>query len=182
AWCRRKANSARPSTYFPCRGAAGKVTGFDDGVSIAHWAQQAHYGGYPRSLKRTPQQPCGPRELKTAAHAPVRLSWTPLPRRVYRAVPQIAELAPAARRAEEDDLVLSVVIGIDEVRLPAASVEVSTAPAFDADERGGRHGHDDAANRRGAKVARRDSSRTGDGDDDRGARPVALPIRANICS
>ncbi|MGH2948366.1 MAG: hypothetical protein ACRDPC_19270 [Solirubrobacteraceae bacterium] len=78
-------------------------------------------------------------------------------------MPQIAELASSTRRAEEDDLVPAIVIGVDEVRLPAASVEVSTAPAFDADELGRRHGHDDAASGSGAKVARRDSSRRGHG-------------------
>ncbi len=66
----------------------------------------------------------------------------PLPRwRVERALPQLAELTGGTGRAEEDQLVLVLVgVALDEVRLPAASLGIGAASAFDADELGGRHG------------------------------------------
>jgi hypothetical protein len=52
-------------------------------------------------------------------------------------LPQVAELAGGADRAEEDDLVLVlVVVALDEVRLPAARLWVGAASALDADEFG----------------------------------------------
>jgi hypothetical protein len=69
-------------------------------------------------------------------------------------VSEVAELASCAQCAERDDFVLFVVIGINEVRLPAASFRISTSPAFDADELSGSHGQDDAARRRSRKVAK----------------------------
>ncbi len=71
------------------------------------------------------------------------------------AVPKVAELASCAPCAEEDDFILFVVTGINEVRLPAASFGISTSPAFDADELSGSHEQDDAARRRSRKVAKR---------------------------
>jgi hypothetical protein len=70
------------------------------------------------------------------------------------AVPEVAELASCAPCAEKDGFVLFVVIGINEVPLPAASFRISTSPAFDADELSGSHGQDDAASRRSRKVAK----------------------------
>jgi hypothetical protein len=66
---------------------------------------------------------------------------------------QLAELASGTARTEEDHVVSFVVIAFDEMRLPAARFGISVASAFDTDELGGSHGHDDAATRRGRIVA-----------------------------
>ncbi len=103
--------------------------------------------------------------------------------RVYRAVLQFAELASGARRAEEHDLVfLFVVVALDKVRLPAAGLGISTAPALDADELGGRHGQDDAATGREPKVAKGDSSGGQLAADDCPTRSFLHLGRANMRS
>jgi hypothetical protein len=83
-------------------------------------------------------------DVSNAASVPA-----PLP-----AAPEVAELTSCAPCAEKDGFVLFVVIGINEVPLPAASFRISTSPAFDADEFSGSHGQDDAASRRSRKVAK----------------------------
>jgi hypothetical protein len=83
--------------------------------------------------------------------------------RFEAALPQVAELARGALRAEEDDLVFFfVVVARDKVGLPAASLRIGRTPAFAADEPGGKHGNDDAAARRRPKVAGQDMA-FGDG-------------------
>jgi hypothetical protein len=94
------------------------------------------------------------------------------------ALPQVAELTGSALRTEEDDLVfLLVVVAGDEVRIPAASLRVGPATAFNADERGGTHGRDDAATSRRSKVSRRDSSVTAPPRDVSSAPATAVKCR-----
>jgi hypothetical protein len=98
-------------------------------------------------------------------------------------VPQVAELASGARRAEEDDLVfLFVVVALDKVRLPATSFGSSSAPALDANELGRRHVQDDAASRRCPKVAKSDSSGRPVGSRRSPGQIVLLSDRANMRS
>ena len=69
---------------------------------------------------------------------------------------QVAELPGGAPGADEDDLVLSVVIGSNEMPFPAASFRISASSALDASELGGNHGQDDADNDRHVPVSDRD--------------------------
>ena len=74
------------------------------------------------------------------------------------AVANIAELTSRAQRAEEDDFVFPVVIALNEVSLPAASLGIGLAAALDTDELDVWHGQDHAASRRGRKVAETDTA------------------------
>jgi hypothetical protein len=73
------------------------------------------------------------------------------------AAANVAELTKGAQRAEKDDFVFSVVIALNEVSLPAASLGVRLAAALHTHKLGAGHGQDHAASRRGRKVARTDS-------------------------
>ncbi len=77
---------------------------------------------------------------------------------VPSAVPNVAELTSGAARAKEDDFVFSIVIALNEVSLPAASLGIRVPAALDADKLGGSHGQDDAARSRGRIVAEKDRS------------------------
>jgi hypothetical protein len=69
------------------------------------------------------------------------------------------------------------------VRLPAARLGVGDAPALDADELGGRHGHDHAARRRRPKVAGWDGSGPGEwGLQPASPESVRPSAHANMCS
>jgi hypothetical protein len=66
--------------------------------------------------------------------------------RLERPPAQLAELTSGAPSAEEEDVVLLVVvIALDEIRVPTASFRISATPAFDAHELAGMHRPDDAA-------------------------------------
>lgn len=58
---------------------------------------------------------------------------------IASAVANVAKLTSRAQRAEENDFVFPVVIGLNEVSLPAASLGIGLAAALDADEFGACH-------------------------------------------
>jgi len=76
-----------------------------------------------------------------------------------------------------------VVVALDEVRLPAASLGIGVAPALDADELGGRH-----RTRSCREALPPESGRMGQfrramrSHDRRGTRSVERPDRENMCS